>query len=499
MDLKAHSITLDGPPQVLHKDPITGASTLLQAIKLDRGMPWESAVSTLEAHEAEVKVLEAVDTVLSPSMKSVRPTDTGAAAVAAVNENGNVRKMMKIDGEDGVNCTAATDKEMDVETENGGSGAVGVKRSRDDEGGNDGADDDGEEEDAAINQSAKKAKLEGTNGDAIIKVETSAPALAKKESDEESEEAAEGVVDLTKDSDNDEVERDVVVIKPQQNTNPKSVNLWGSGFYKGRHERVRGRTHVLLALKVTGSQPPLFTIYRPTTGRNRKPFTLREMKEKYVAVEADVCKPLWELQYKEAGEEKEEGRTAMRNRTVHILCGAVMRSWATVQKAMVRHVKKGDRRMRVMRIATTAAATPTVLLKEGDGGDGGSAADKGEDKKSDSAGEDDVEKAEKKKDDEVVVETVVEESQSQRLVGMFIPESAVSYVVAELTKDDEREKEEAAAAKAAAAAAALRAAAAAEKEKEIEKNKSASEAEDNDGDEEEEEEVVDLVAEGESS
>jgi hypothetical protein len=373
VDLKAESISLDGPAEVLYKDPITGASTLMQSIKLDRGMTWERAEETLAAHIAEAEVLEAVDAVLSPSLaaaaaiagvadgKPPRLAGSGAADTqpeAADVEMTNEEKEADVEVEAAAVAEEAKEtvkEETDVEN---GDSDKGTKRERD----HDGAEEKKKDEAAAVDAAAK---------------EEDGPGPSKKPKIEEENKDVD-IVDLTKD--------DVDDVEATKKT-PAAPIRWESGFYKPHHE-LRGRASVLLALKVPGSSPATFQINRPTTGRARKPFTLSELKEKYAPVSAKECKTLWETSYTNAGEDKEDGRAAMRHRKVHILCGAVMRSWSAVQNALYRHVKKNERRIKVLRIATTG-------------------------------------------------------EESQRLVGMLIPEAAVESVEEQLTgkkKEDRQQK-----------------------------------------------------------
>lgn len=403
VDLKAESITLDGPAEVLYTDPVTGASTLMQSIKLDRGMTWERAEETLGAHVAEAEVLAAVDAVLSPSLakaaavanadieKPVLAVSDAADkdAVAAAEEQPKTEEEAAVKVE-------ALEKKVNEETdakpaaENGGRAtapagdeAKGKKREREENG--------AEEEEKAeakieaaetLNKEKNKdEKEDGPGASKKLKLENEEEGIKIEDKDEDD---GTDVVDLTKDDVDDEEAHE------KKTAAAAAAPLkWESGFYKSRHE-FRGRALVLLALKVPGSSPPTFQINRPTTGRARKPFTLSELKEKYTPTSAEDCKPLWETSFKNAGDDKEDGRAAMRHRKVHILCGAVMRSWSAVQSAMLRHVKKNERRIKVLRIATTG-------------------------------------------------------EESQRLVGMFIPEAAVESVEEQLTGEKKEKKEDAAA------------------------------------------------------
>lgn len=55
VDIKANSIELQGTPKTVHVDPMSGASTTLFVLKVDRGLTWEAAVKFLEQNDGENK------------------------------------------------------------------------------------------------------------------------------------------------------------------------------------------------------------------------------------------------------------------------------------------------------------------------------------------------------------------------------------------------------------------------------------------------------------
>ncbi|MCO5559785.1 hypothetical protein L7F22_013389 [Adiantum nelumboides] len=55
VDIKAHSIELQEKPKIVHVDPMSGASTTLSILKVDRGLTWEAAVKILEQNDTEKK------------------------------------------------------------------------------------------------------------------------------------------------------------------------------------------------------------------------------------------------------------------------------------------------------------------------------------------------------------------------------------------------------------------------------------------------------------
>lgn len=173
----------------------------------------------------------------------------------------------------------------------------------------------------------------------------------------------------------------------------------------------RLQVHVLLALQVPDSKPPTFAVHRPATGRSRQLMTLQvrrmlaperlalprgpvaalrspchppaslhrqpsltrmpaypchptplrppgaqELKDRYRQLRPAVCRPVWDKAYEAADavdDGERRGGPPVRKKRLHILGGAVMHSWSVVQAALARHVKPSERRMRVLRIATT--------------------------------------------------------------------------------------------------------------------------------------------------
>jgi hypothetical protein len=58
----------------------------------------------------------------------------------------------------------------------------------------------------------------------------------------------------------------------------------------------------------------------------------QDLKDRYVPISPAACRKHWQAAYEAAGAEKASGRgTAARKRTMHILGGAVMRSWGAVK------------------------------------------------------------------------------------------------------------------------------------------------------------------------
>jgi hypothetical protein len=328
VDLRAHSVTLGGPPRALHTDPLTGASTLLYTILTDRGLPWEAARDLLAEHEAKA----ALEAAAAP-----------AAVMASVPLAGQQQQQQEEEEEE------EPKEEGDGGAEGGGADAPAAAAAA-----------------AATPPDSKAAGKRGRRaaaaGGGSKRARRSASAAPEGSAEE---------IDLTLDE----------VASPAAAAAAAPAG-WESGFYRARQDGVGGRVHVLLALRVPApaSSPATFTIHRPPTGRSRQPLPLHDLKARYLPLSEGACRPLWEKAHAAAGTPGKDGRPGLRRRTHHILGGAVLRSWGAVQRALVRHVSAKERRMRVLRIATTG-------------------------------------------------------ENSQRLVGMLVPEPAVADVVAELTKE----------------------------------------------------------------
>ena len=59
---------------------------------------------------------------------------------------------------------------------------------------------------------------------------------------------------------------------------------------------------------------------------------MQELKARYTPLSRAACEALWVSSFEEAGEARPDaGRAPLRHKTVHILGGAVMRSWGAVQ------------------------------------------------------------------------------------------------------------------------------------------------------------------------
>lgn len=368
MDLKAQTIKLAGPPRTLVSDASQGPPTVLYTILLDRGLPWEDAAALLEQYRAQ-EVLQAglgAETVLESRPMAAADADAEAG----------------VEGDAAQEASPAEAAEPEAgQGEEEAALLASGKRGREAANGEESGAAEGQERLLAGTQEPSPA------GEGRARKRRKAPAGATSPKTANGD--GEDVIDLTADDDGDEPAGGGAAAA-------KADSKWVSGFYRARQES-GGRIHVLLALQVPQSKPPTFAIHRPGTGRTRQTLALHELRSRYLPLTPAKCKALWLDAFTAAGSPYKDGRPGLRRKTVHVLGGAVLRCWGTVQRALVRHVKSSERRMRVLRISTTAEAGAEP------GGEG----------------------------------------ESQRLVGMLLPESAVEDVVAELTGQATRQQQQA--------------------------------------------------------
>jgi hypothetical protein len=390
VDIQAHQIVLKEEPKLLDTDPISGAGTWLYVIETDKGLPWDAAVEKLKQHRNILELESAAEAFMS-RMFNDAAAGTGTGDVGEEDKD-------KEDKKEGEAAAAAA----------GGGGG----------GKNDGDGD----------------KTTWKSG--FYKARDRAPSTEDRNKDQDD------------DVDNDD-----------------------------EKEPLSKQNAILLALYVDKSDPPAFQIYKPASGRSRQIMPLKQLKKKYVPVileeeeEGGVEKKDKKEKEGEAMEkdgkdvedkkedkskDKEEGTNTNssggqaiweeifkladksfsgpkelitddgvppRRRTIYLLTGAVIRCWATVHRALVQHVtRRKDRKMKVVRIATTLTAhhkhdADNDDTKEEEEEDGKVIKNEKEEKKQN--GEDKVDKAD-----------------NLRLVGVLIPEAAVDDVVAGLTSKE---------------------------------------------------------------
>lgn len=382
VDIQAHRIVLKEEPKLLATDPISGAGTWLYVIETDKGLPWDAAVEKLKQHRNILELESAAEAFMSRMFNDDVDADVGT---------GDVGKDKYEDKKEGEIAAATIAGKDDGDKKTWQSGFYKAR--------------------------GRASLIEDKNKE-------------KKNDDDE--------------------------------------------------EPLSKQNAILLALFVDKSDPPAFQIYKPASGRNRQIMPLKQLKKKYIPVileeeEEGVGKEeekkegeameedgkdvedkeeedeeegdeqndknkdmeegtntksgggqaMWEEIYKLADKSfsgpKElitDDGVPPRRRTIYLLTGAVIRCWATVHRALVKHVtRRKDRKMKVVRIATTATVhhndDADDKKKEGKEGEGKMVIKK--------------EKEEEGGEDKIDMEN------SLKLVGVLIPEAAVDDVVTGLT------------------------------------------------------------------
>ncbi|EFN59033.1 hypothetical protein CHLNCDRAFT_137726 [Chlorella variabilis] len=381
VDIKAHGVSLVGEPRVLHRDATTGATTVMYEVELDRGLPWQDAEQKLEEHRQALALAEAG--LAAPGSGAAVPAVV--ASIPAPPDAGDgeqqqqQQQQLKEEEEQQEQQEGVRQEQQQEELERSqqpSGGSLPSKQQQPDEdeqkreaspgGAGAAVKQEPEKGEAAKPESAamrrKKrqrrpgkqeatepaaaeaerspAKRRRSNGTAAGE-EAPPAAAAKSAAKQEEQQADADMIDLTlsdsegdakatgKKQGSDDAEVEVVEAADATPARAGGKRRWESGFYRARQEGINRQVHVMLALQ--------------------------ELKARYQPLEPAACRPLWNKAYEAAGAAPKEGKKAgvLRKKRLHILGGAVMHSWGVVQQAMVRHVKSSERRMRVLRIATT--------------------------------------------------------------------------------------------------------------------------------------------------
>ncbi|XP_072081067.1 protein FORGETTER 1 [Arachis hypogaea] len=137
-----------------------------------------------------------------------------------------------------------------------------------------------------------------------------------------------------------------------------SVN---DGFYESKREWL-GRRHFILAFESSVSN--MYKIVRPTVGESFRDMHLSELKRKYKKVSClKNAQKGWEVEYNVSSKQCMHGPkcklgnfcTVGRSRQeVNILGGAILPLWRAIEKALSLQFRRNHRRLRVVRIETSA-------------------------------------------------------------------------------------------------------------------------------------------------
>ncbi|XP_073279298.1 protein FORGETTER 1 [Primulina huaijiensis] len=141
------------------------------------------------------------------------------------------------------------------------------------------------------------------------------------------------------------------------------------GFYESRREWM-GKSHFMLAFENVASG--MYKIYRPTIGESIREMPLAELKDKYRKISAlERAQKGWEDEYEVSSKLCMHGTNCKlgnfctvgrRVQEVNILGGLILPVWGTVEKALSKQARQSHKRIRVVRIETTSESQRIVGL-----------------------------------------------------------------------------------------------------------------------------------------
>lgn len=133
------------------------------------------------------------------------------------------------------------------------------------------------------------------------------------------------------------------------------------GFYESKREWL-GRRHFLLAFE--GSDSGMFKIFRPAVGEALREMPLQELKSKYRKVSSlEKAQNGWKDEYEVSSKQCMHGpkckignfcTVGRRLQEVNVLGGLILPVWGTIEKALSKQARLSQRRLRVVRLETTA-------------------------------------------------------------------------------------------------------------------------------------------------
>ncbi|XP_050278570.1 protein FORGETTER 1 isoform X2 [Quercus robur] len=133
------------------------------------------------------------------------------------------------------------------------------------------------------------------------------------------------------------------------------------GFYESRREWL-GRRHFILAFESSASG--LYKIVRPAVGESIREMTLSELKNKYRKLSSlEKARSGWEDEYEVSSKQCMHGpncklgdycQTGRRIQEVNVLGGIILPVWDIIEKALSKQARQSHKRLRVVRIETTA-------------------------------------------------------------------------------------------------------------------------------------------------
>ncbi|XP_021775202.1 protein FORGETTER 1-like isoform X2 [Chenopodium quinoa] len=153
------------------------------------------------------------------------------------------------------------------------------------------------------------------------------------------------------------------------NEKQKGLGSTHDGFYESKREWL-GRRHFLLAFE--GSTSGFFKIVRPAVGEVIREMPLSELKNKYRKISSlEKARSGWEDEYEVSSRQCMHGpnckvgsycTVGRRLQEVNVLGGLILPIWNAIEKALSKQARQSHRRVRVVRIETTTDSQRIVGL-----------------------------------------------------------------------------------------------------------------------------------------
>ncbi|XP_074372399.1 protein FORGETTER 1-like isoform X2 [Apium graveolens] len=141
-----------------------------------------------------------------------------------------------------------------------------------------------------------------------------------------------------------------------------------TAFYESRREW-QGRRHYLLAFEGSSG---MYRIVRPATGEAVREMPFSELEEKYRKLSClEKARTCWVNEYCISSKQCMHGpncklgdfcTTGRRLQEVNVLSGLILPVWGTIEKTLSEQVRKSHRRLRIVRVETTADCQRIVGL-----------------------------------------------------------------------------------------------------------------------------------------
>ncbi|KAK4786922.1 hypothetical protein SAY86_010755 [Trapa natans] len=132
------------------------------------------------------------------------------------------------------------------------------------------------------------------------------------------------------------------------------------GFYESKREWL-GKRHFILA--VESSTAGMFKIVRPAVGESVREMPLSELKSKYRKLTSlEKARSGWEDEYEVSSKQCMHGpncklgsycTVGKRLQEVNVLGGLILPVWGTIEKALAKQARQSHKRLRVVRVETT--------------------------------------------------------------------------------------------------------------------------------------------------